>query len=186
MADTTTTTYGLTKPEVGASDGTWGTKINTNLDTIDDLFDGTTQVKPNLSAGEWQIEDVVVTATAAEVNKLAGQTGNPLTDGQTDTLTKGFNVTPFDAGTQSSGTFTPDPAEANFQYATNGGAHTLAPPASDCSILLLYTNNGSAGAITTSGFDYVQGGFGTTDGDKFMCQILRVNGTSVLIIITLQ
>ena len=74
MADTTTTTYGLTKPEVGASDDTWGTKLNTNLDTLDDLLDGTTAIAPNLTAGSWKIGGVAVTSTAAELNILDGVT----------------------------------------------------------------------------------------------------------------
>ena len=97
------------------------------------------------------------------------------------TLTAGYAATPYNAGTKSSGTLTPDEANGNFQYYTNGGAHTLDPPTNNCTLIIQITNNGSAGAITTSGFTKVTGTApGTTNGDDFLAYITKINGFSHL------
>lgn len=97
------------------------------------------------------------------------------------TLTAGFAHTSFNAGTKTSGTFTPAFANGNTQHVINGGAHTLDPPTETCVIRIKYTNNASAGSITTSGFNKVDGTApSTTDGEQFIAVIEVIDGDSLL------
>lgn len=114
---------------------------------------------------------------------------NVLRSNTTATLTVGFTFTANNAGTLSSGTFTPNAALGNYQFYTNGGAHTIANPTADCAVDILVTNNASAGTITFTGFT-VGANTGdpltTTNGNAFIVSIRRINGTSTYVVKALQ
>lgn len=85
MVDTTTLNYGLTKPEDGASDDTWGVKLNANLDVID------AQLKVNADA----IAALNATAGDAALLMAAIQTVDGPGSGLNADLLDGYQASDF-------------------------------------------------------------------------------------------
>lgn len=107
----------------------------------------------------------------------------------TTLITTGYSVNSFFAGTFSSGTWTPNAANGNYQYLTANGAFTVAAPSTNTAIDVLFTNGIAANTITFSGYT---GGTSngdpltTTSGHRFMVSLRRINNISMFMIKALQ
>lgn len=113
-------------------------------------------------------------------NSVQAHDANTLKSDESLNLTAGYTSTADNDGTVTTGTYKPDPAGGNLKRYINGGAHTFAAPdaSNDYTLIVQITNNGSAGAITFSGFTLAPTGAAltTTNGHKFRVYIEKIDG----------
>lgn len=93
MADTTTTNYSLTKPEIGASEDDWGDKLNTNADTID------AQLKNNADAASTADGKAVTAQSGADLSAKKASNLSDLADAATARTNLGLGTAATTAST---------------------------------------------------------------------------------------
>ncbi len=145
------------------------------LDVLEDTVASLqSQVDTDKDALQADISDLgtsVAASLAARVLLAGGQT-----------LKGGFDADGY-VVVANGGTFVPNPKLGNFQAVQNAGTHTLNPPATPCSMVLQYWNNGAAG-LTVAGFNKVTGAtFNSANGGAHLLYITRhVNWAHVHIV----